>query len=581
MASKGYLVARRELLENLRTRTFWIGILLFPLILVLAVLVPALLERGSPTRVYAVVDHSGWLLEEIDQRAAQPDLEKVLIHALELWRAGDPAFGELPEELRGMVPAIERAVAMAGKMGISADEDDAAAGGASGEDDGTGGPPEGRSPAGEGLTALERQVITGMAFGLTHLAEGPAVSEVAGFSMPDVGEDGAQQLRRTREAIRRWWRELPEERAAELAEGETRQRYRRVELPDATGEELIDELNRQVAESELFAYFVIGEDPVEGDAGGRYVSANLTDDDLRRWFSGLASDVVRERRLEQHDVDPEVVRWIEQPVRFDVRRVAEGGAEEEVGTQDLVRQWAPPVFVYLLWVSIFSISQMLLTNTVEEKSNRIMEVLLSSLSPLQLMAGKISGIALTGLTMIGTWVLFFYFAVKTLPRWLGIELDFDLGVIISDPTYILSFVVYFLLGYLFFATLFVGIGSLCSTLKEAQNLQTPVTLTLLVPIFAMIPVARDPNGPLAVTLSYIPPFTPFVMMNRAAGPPSPIEYVLTTLLLLAAIAVVLWVTAKVFRIGILMSGKPPRLREILKWLRAPVGTVPERRRPPR
>jgi len=322
----------------------------------------------------------------------------------------------------------------------------------------------------------------------------------------------------------------------------------------------------------------IEEDPVAGNASGRYVSSNLTDDDLRRWFSGLASDAVRERRLAQHSLDPKVVRWIEEPLHFAVRRIGEGGSDEEVDTQDLVRQWAPPVFVYLLWVSIFGISQMLLTNTVEEKSNRIMEVLLSSVSPVQLMAGKIFGIAFTGLTMIGTWVLFFYFAVSFLPSLLGIELGFNLGVVAADPTYVISFVVYFLLGYFLFSTLFVGIGSLCSTLKEAQNLQTPVTLVLLVPIFAMIPVARDPNGPLAVALSYVPPFTPFVMMNRAAGPPSAFEYVSTTLLLIVSIAVVIWATAKIFRIGILMSGKPPRLGEVIKWLRAPVGTVPERRR---
>ena len=567
MLGKAGLVAQRELVENLRTRTFWIGILVFPLILVASVVVPSLLDRSTPTRTYSVVDRSGWMLEAIEERSTLPDLEKVLLHALELRRSGSPELDTLPAELVTLTDQLEQAITLVtGRAG----EQPTTAGGEL-PDVGKTADPE-TAAVQESRAAAERQVVAGFArvFGQV---------EVAGDSLGGLlPEESLAEVRATRESIRRWWSSLPAERAEAFG---TTSRGRYEHLPhglEGTLDEVTTELSRRVMEGELFAYFVIDDDPVNAPTLGRYVSENLTDDDLRRWFVGLAREVVRERRLAQHDLDPEVVRWVSEPVRFDLRQVGTEG-DEEVATQDLVRQWAPPVFVYLLWVAIFSISQMLLSNTVEEKSNRIMEVLLSSVSPVQLMAGKIGGIAMTGLTMIGFWILFFFFAVKGLPSLIGLELDFDLGVILADPIYLGSFVVYFFLGYLFFATLFVGIGSLCSSLKEAQNLQTPVTLMLLVPIFSMIPVARDPNGPLARVLSYIPPFTPFVMMNRAAGPPSLFEYVVTTLLLLAAIACVLWATAKVFRIGVLMTGKPPRLREVFKWLRAPVGTVPERRKP--
>jgi ABC-type Na+ efflux pump permease subunit len=222
---------------------------------------------------------------------------------------------------------------------------------------------------------------------------------------------------------------------------------------------------------------------------------------------------------------------------------------------------------------------MLLTNTVEEKSNRLMEVLLSSVSPIQLMIGKIVGIAATGLAMLGSWMVFFYLATKYLPRLLDIEVGFDLSVIAADPVYIGSFLVYFLLGYLFYAALLVGIGSACNSLKEAQNLMMPVTLLLMVPLVAMVPISRDPNGMLAKALSYFPPFTPFVMMNRAAGPPTVAEYVITTVLMVAAVAAVMWAAAKVFRVGVLMTGKAPKLSEIVRWIRAPVGMVPVRKTP--
>ena len=583
--SKTGLVAQRELMENLRTRTFWLGILLFPLILVLSVVVPALLDRSTPTRHFAVVDRSGWMLGAIEERATLPDLNKVLSHAIELQRAGDPGFAELPTELQAMAEHLDRMLAnMPMGSGAATQEPSPAETNTQELDPSVS---DGSEAPEDSPKDFESQVIEGFATALTQVADGDL-----GPLSSMMPEEALSELRSLREAIRVWWTALPPEEAKEFG-STSKDRYRRLEIgsaevagvgenrlrvDDANFEEVLARLNQRVLDGELFAYFVIEDDPVQGATLGRYVSENLTDDDLRRWFAGLAREVVRERRLAHHDLDPEVVRWISEPVRFEARQLGDEGAEEAVDTQALVRQWAPPVFVYLLWVSIFSISQMLLSNTVEEKSNRIMEVLLSSVSPVQLMSGKILGIALTGLTMIGFWILFFFLAVRVLPSWMGLELDFDLGVILGDPIYLVSFVMYFLLGYLFFATLFVGIGSLCSSLKEAQNLQSPVTLMLLVPIFTMIPVARDPNGTLAVLLSYIPPFTPFVMMNRAAGPPSTFEYVATTLLLMAAIAFVLWGTAKVFRIGVLMTGKPPKISEVFKWVRAPVGTVPERKK---
>jgi ABC-type Na+ efflux pump permease subunit len=104
-----------------------------------------------------------------------------------------------------------------------------------------------------------------------------------------------------------------------------------------------------------------------------------------------------------------------------------------------------------------------------------------------------------------------------------------------------------------------------------------VMLVLIVPLLTMVPIGRDPNGALARLLSYVPPFTPFVMMNRAAGPPALLEYVLTTALLVASIVIALWAGAKVFRIGVLLTGKPPKLKEILRWIRAPVGMIPVRK----
>ena len=426
-----WLIAQREFFENVRTKGFWIGIFVLPLILTLSVVLPAVLEKVRKPRPFAVIDYSGWVLD-----AVRPKL-------------------------------------------------------------------------GEGAKRF------------TQVAETPA----------------------------------PDDPAAE------------------------DSLNQLVRDEDLFAYFVIGPDPIGGSAGSLYLSRNLTDSDLREWFGEHVTAAVRTRRLERERIDPVVATWIQEPLRFELRKVTAAGEAAEVTAQDRLRQWAPLIFVYLLWISVFSISQMLLTNTVEEKSNRIIEVLLSSVSPVELMAGKIAGIAQTGFTIIVAWLLSFFLITKYVPGWIGVPSTLDLSVLTNDPVYLTSFVAYFLLGYLLFAAMLVGIGAVCNTLKEAQNLMGPITILLILPLLAMVPIGKDPNGTLAKVLSFIPPFTPFVMMNRAAGPPALWEYVATTALLLVSIVVALWAAAKVFRIGVLLTGKPPKLGEILRWIRAPVGMVVVRREP--
>src|SRR5690606_5731258 len=125
--------------------------------------------------------------------------------------------------------------------------------------------------------------------------------------------------------------------------------------------------------------------------------------------------------------------------------------------------------------------------TIEEKSNRLMEVLLSSISPRQLMAGKIVGIGCTGLTVVGSWVLVTIFAAKFLIPRFGAPAGVNLASIAGDPLLLASFLVYFLLGYFFYAAILVAIGSMCNTMKEAQNLMGPVTILLIVPLFLMLP----------------------------------------------------------------------------------------------
>lgn len=328
------------------------------------------------------------------------------------------------------------------------------------------------------------------------------------------------------------------------------------------------ELDARVARGELFAWVELPADVVQTGRAS-YAARNLADTALHEWFAQRLREIVRDVRFDREGVDPYAKARILGAVELKQRSVSETGASREATTEDLLRSYAPVVFVYLLWVAVMTIAQLLLTNVIEEKSTRVIEVLLSSVSPGELMGGKIAGTAATGLTMLGCWIAtLLAFLQFGLPLVLGAGVDagrlLDAAVAVAGPVNLACFLGYFLAGFLLYAALFAAIGSVVSSIKEAQNLMTPIVMVMMVPLLTMIFVTRNPHEPLGVVLSYIPPFTPFLMMNRAAAiPPAPWwEILLSGLLMVASVWAAFRLAGRVFRVGILMTGKPPTPREI-------------------
>jgi ABC-2 type transport system permease protein len=510
---KPFLVAQREIKETLKTKGFWIGVLLFPVIFVLATVGPTFIERKKSVRTYVVRDSSGWLAREVEREGAVSDTRLLLLEAQKR-QLQDKDVDRLPDGLRELAPVIAKL------------------------------PPS-------QIDSVARAMALGDTTPLGLLAPENRAAVIAG-----------------RPAFRTWWDSASALTIRGVSNRTARGKYQRV---NAEGDDA-----KRVANGSLFAIIDVGKDPVADNTGFAMISRNLTDDDLKDWFEELSTRIVRKRRLEQERISPRTAAWLNQQTTLQARTINDKGEESTVGARDRIRQVAPMVFVYILWISIFSISQGLMLSTIEEKSTRISEVLLSSVSPVQLMSGKILGVAATGLMTITTWVISAFVAIKYLPRLMGATTTTDFSVIVTDPVYMASFVIYFLLGYLFYAAILMGIGSVVNTIQEAQALMMPVMMSMMLPLLAMVPIGRDPNGAFAKVLSWIPPFTPFVMMNRAAGPPTIWEYIGTTILMLLAVWGALWAGTKVFRIGILMTGKPPKASEILNWIRTPVGMTPGR-----
>lgn len=492
------LIAAREYLENVRTRGFWLSLLLLPIVLAVLSIVPIMLADSASTSDYAVLDYSGWVDPELQKQVLHEDVTLIVTTLAE--RSADQTAEQrpLPEPLTDLADIL----------------------------------------ADEGARAALVEAATEQ---ITRYRTGSAGSATAGTP--------AEQL-----AL--WWNDSTNQVLA-VNDRVSVARFQRVDVPRADRARL----DALVNDEQLLGYFVIPDDPVATTEGAQYVTRTLTNLDLQRWYERHATQLIRSRRIQEENIAPELARWIEQPISFQAVRLTEAGAAE-AQISDTLSQWAPVAFVYMLWISIFSVTQMLLTNTVEEKSNKLVEVLLSSVSALELMAGKILGIAATGLTIVTTWLLMVIAVASILPTPAGMTVDF-LGLV-TNPIYLVSFLVYFVLGYLLYAAILCSLGSLANNLKEAQNLMIPVQLCLFVPLLVVIPIGRDPSGLLAQITTWIPPLTPFVMMNRAAFPPGLATYVGTTLLMLVSIYLALSAAARIFETGILMTGKPPRIAHLLQ-----------------
>ncbi len=271
-----------------------------------------------------------------------------------------------------------------------------------------------------------------------------------------------------------------------------------------------------------------------------------------RLLASLVNDIVTRRIIKERKLPPEMASLLRaQATRFEA-------VTQEGKKAGAVQVFLPIIVVMLLYMGIVGISQMLISNTIEEKANRVYEVLLSSVSPFQLMAGKILGICGVGVTLLTFW---------SGGGLLAAALQGS-GNLVGGAQ-IGLFVVYYLLGFLMIASLFVAVGSACNTIKEAQNLMAPLSMLLALPLILSMVSLQDPNGQMATVASFIPPFTPFLMMTRIASVPAPPAWQIpgTILLLVISTWLAIRLAARVFRVGVLIYGQPPSLGQIWRWIR--------------
>jgi ABC-2 type transport system permease protein len=258
--------------------------------------------------------------------------------------------------------------------------------------------------------------------------------------------------------------------------------------------------------------------------------------------------------LEKAGVPGYVLDEIQERTIIQQRKISEGGKASDLDF--LTTFFLSVIFILLLMMMVIYSGQMLVRSMIEEKSSRLIEMLVSSSTPDELLTGKILGLSLLGITQILIWVL------------LGISLVASSLLPITAFKNILPMLLYFILGFLFYASLFVGIGSTVNTEQEAQHITTYLSLILMLPVVLAMPAIQNPDFILTKVFSYIPLTIPTVMLLRLnVQNVSDLEIFISLIIMIISIFIVTKVSAKIFRIGILSYGNKPTLKEIFKWIK--------------
>jgi ABC-2 type transport system permease protein len=330
--------------------------------------------------------------------------------------------------------------------------------------------------------------------------------------------------------------------------------------PGANVDELRRKYNSDVEKDPEKAYVVLRTGVLDG-VEPEYYAKNVSDFSIDN-FERAISAAITERRLVGAGFDPDTVNNYTKPVSMKTFKVTTGGESEEGGFKAFIVPYAMLIFTYL---SILMYGIAVLRGVLEEKQSRIVEVIISSAKPVQMMMGKLIGIGSVGLTQVVIWAASALFISAFGAAIFGMKPSNVPKISIGLLVY---FIVYFVLGYFLYATLYAMLGAMVSSEEDAQQVQAPITILIVLPMLLFTMIINNPNGGLAVGLSLIPFFSPTLMMLRIALVSPPLWQVLLSIgLMVASILIAVMLAARIYRVGILMYGKRPSLSELGRWLR--------------
>jgi ABC-2 type transport system permease protein len=345
------------------------------------------------------------------------------------------------------------------------------------------------------------------------------------------------------------------------------------ETPEAMAEQRY-QISQRIEKGELEGLLEIGPDVIrlrpdgEGEekapdsAAIRFQAKNPAQRGFHYWAERAVNAGVLQQRFKDRGIDIQEVARLQQPVPLKAKSLTRrnpqtGAIEDAADEQQFVNMFLPAVLIALMFMVIMVGATPAMQGIVEEKSQRIAEVLLGSATPFELMAGKLLGVIGVSLTMAAVYLGGGY----------ALAANAGLSGVLS-PWLIFWFVLNLILALLIFGSIFIAVGAAATDVKETQTLLMPIMLIACLPFFALSAIMQDPNGSIATAFSFIPFATPMLLVARESVPPGvPIWQ------MVAGIAVVLvttwlcvWAAGRIFRVGILMTGKGASFRQMMRWV---------------
>ncbi len=296
------------------------------------------------------------------------------------------------------------------------------------------------------------------------------------------------------------------------------------------------------------------------------------------YITGQLRNAIEDARLESYNIPDikKILADVQADVRMSTVRIDQ---EKDTETSSEFSYFLALAMDMMLYMFIIIYGQMVMTSIIEEKNNRVLEIVVSSVKPFQLMLGKITGVGLVAITQILIWALLIGTATAVAtpfltPETLGDDVPVEIAGAISqftEPGFLISLLVYTLLffigGFLFYASIYAAIGSAVSNVQDASQLSSIATMPVIIGIIGSMAIMNDPGSTLAFWISVIPFTSPMAMMARLPYGVPGWEIALSLLLLYVAFIFMIWLCGKIYRVGIFMYGKKPTLLEIVKWAR--------------
>ena len=334
------------------------------------------------------------------------------------------------------------------------------------------------------------------------------------------------------------------------------------------------ELSQRVARDEIEGIVEIGpkvfqvrgdpfqpRDKVDDASAIRFQAKKPTQRQFTAWAEQALNAEIRLRRFRDKGIDPAAVGAAQEPVPLKyqalTKRTPAGTYEDGKEGAQLANFFLPAVLIGLMFMVIMVGATPAMQGVVEEKGQRIAEVLLGSLSPFELMAGKLLGLVGVSLTMAAVYLVGGYFLAQR----------YGMADMLP-PALIVWFCVFLVLALLIYGSLFIAVGAAAGDVKDTQTLLLPVMLIACLPFFALGPIMQDPNGPIAVVCSWFPFATPFLMVARQSVPPGvPLVQLLGGIVLvLATTLLCVWGAGRIFRVGLLAQGKGAKFGDLFRWV---------------